>query len=135
MLEHDNKVVERLAGTVISFTADVNESGVNYNGLLEYLENQGDRDQLSYLKSTTLKEEYYWHEETQGKALFAWRYLLAEYYLCLAEKEYEKLLENDNADISLLYEKQKEQQNNILKLSKNRDEYREEFEELLEEEF
>ena len=130
-LELDNKVVERLAENVISFSADVEESGANFVGLKSHLETQGFIDQISYLKSNALKEEYVWHEEAQSKAIFAWRYLLAEYYLCLAEKEYEKLLENSDADISLLYEKQKEHQNNILKLARNRDEVREEFEELL----
>jgi DNA primase len=133
-LEHDNKVVERLAEAVISFCADIDESGVNYNGLIEHLEVNGGHDQISYLKSNTLKGEYEWGESAHSKAIFAWRYLLAEFYLCLAEKEYEKLLENSTADISLLYEKQQEYQNNILKLAKSRDVIRIEFEDLLEEE-
>ncbi len=129
-LEHNNKVVEKLAETVINFCANVEQSGANFIGLLQYLEIQEQVDQINYLKSSAHKEEYTWQEDAASKAIFAWRYLLAEYYLCLAEREKDKLHETSDADLSLLFEKQQVIQSQIVSLTRFRDEKREEFEEI-----
>lgn len=129
-LELTNKVVEKLAETVINFCAETEQSETSFNSFMAYLEKVGLNDQMMYLGSNALKEEYIWREDASSKSIFAWRYLLAEYYLCLAERERDKLHEISDADLSLLFEKQKEIQSQIISLTKFRDERREEFEEI-----
>ncbi len=131
MVELDNKLVEKLAENVITFCAesdDVTGDKINYTGLLSYLEKKGGNHQIEYLKNNSAKDEFIWSEEPQAKSIFAWRYLLAEYYLALAEKEYDKLLGGSEMDISLLYEQQQELQGRIISLKRARDEKRNEFE-------
>lgn len=134
-IELNNKILEKLAECIISFCADIEPSRAGYSGLIKHLENQEQIDQINYLKNNAYKEEYIWPYDAANKALFAWRYLMAEYYLCLAEKEYEKLSRETGVDIGLLYEKQKDIQAQILSLSKNRDEKRNEFEKIINQDY
>jgi DNA primase len=126
--ELDNKVVEKLVETVISFSANVEESRANFSGLIEHLENQDNIDQINYLKSKAPRD-YIWQEGAGEKSLFAWRYLLAEYYLCLAEIERNKISES-GGDTSILQMKNEDMEAQIINLSRYRDEKRSEFEEI-----
>jgi DNA primase len=131
-IELENKLVEKLAENAINFCAQDNDSKADYNGFIKFLENSNQETLINFLKNNALKDEFLWQEngiDVVEKAIFGWRYLLAEYYLCLAEDKKIKLLEQKDDDISFLFEKQKEQQTEILNLSRKRDEKREEFEE------
>jgi len=129
-MEIDNKLVEKLAETAINFCASTERTKVNFNGFILYLEKASSQNHIDYLRSNVFKDEYLWQDNASNKAIYAWRYLLAEYYLCLAERKRDKLHEMSGVDISILFEKQQEIQSQIADLVRNRDERREEFEEI-----
>ena len=99
----------------------------NYKGFIKHLESEGSTNQIEYLNHTPLKAEYYGTMDDFSKATIAWRYLLSEYNLAVAENEYNNLSHNETSDINKSFLTKKE----IIKLEIRRDENRKIYEDLI----
>lgn len=126
-IETSNKNLEKLSFSLIDYISFVDCDGADYQGFRDHLKENGGNDQIEYLEKTPLKSEYGLKMEGKSKYVTAWQYLKSEYNVALAENEFKNLSSSDSSDISKIYLAK----NEVVRLELKRDEQRQIFEDLI----